>query len=240
MNRLAESLVLILLSAAATGIMSIQASRSVQANVDSAPVDAVATVGSETINAAEFQAQLLVVRSNLAYMHAQIAEHSQNSAFLQAFIDLIDAHGVANVAFASLIEDRAIYLLAIERGFAPSEVVVTATIQHDKSLVSNGSVKLSEADNAYIDNVGRENYWTTMFPMIVKRQLATQALFESVTNNATTSSGQTAAWQLVEKHAVDTVSVTVLDPLVISPASARGAISYVNDYWAFRARWSSP
>jgi hypothetical protein len=226
---------LILFSALALGIMSTQASDATIAGRARASdvANPVAQIGSETVTTDDFAAQVTSVQSNLSYMRGEIAAGNPSSAFLQAFIDIITTHGIKNVAFAGLIEDHALYEQAVARGFNPSDAVVNAKVAQDKALAARA---IDSANAAYIASVGEQKFWTTMYPAMVRRSLATQALWQSRTSGKATDADRVTTWQQVQQQAVASTEVRVLDASAIAPASTDSAMAYLQDYWQFSAQ----
>lgn len=226
---------LILISALAIGIMSTRMpNQSVAASRladDGTP--AVVLIGNEPVSADDFKQNVDAVNSNLGYMQGEIASGSQSSAFLQAFIDLIHADGVENAALGSMIENQALYDLAVTRGFAPSDDMVQAKVAQDKKLASQS---IDPAAAAYIASVGEDRFWNTLYPASVRRDMATQALWQETVKGKPTTAEQVAAWNDVQQQALDATNVTVLDAKAIAPASTEAAIDYLHDYWAFSAQ----
>ena len=234
--------IVILSSALATGVMSTQASGSDQPAADRAKSGGVALVSrsttspvrvdSQVITEADFREQVQIVQSNVAFMHEEIAAKSLNAAYLQKFITIINAHGVANVALASLIENRSVYLLAVARGYQPSQAEVTARVEEDRGLAASG--KAPAETKAFITAVGEQYYWATLDPEVVRRALAIQAFHASVIQNSPDMDGQVAAWQKIEQQAVAATRIEVLDSDAIAPATPDAALAYLRAYWAFQ------
>jgi len=220
----------LLFSAIAIGVMSTQSS-DVSLTSSGRASDAakpVAQIGSEMVTADDFAEQVSVVQSNLSYMRGEIAAGNPSSAFLQAFIDIITAHGIKNVAFAGLIQDQALYERAVARGFNPSDAVVNAKVAQDKALAARA---IDSANAAYIASVGEQKFWTTIYPAMVRRSLATQALWQSRTSGKATDADRVTTWQQVQQQAVASIKVRVLNASAIAPASTDSAIAYLHDYW---------
>ena len=221
---------LILFSALALGIMSTQASDASIADRAGASgvANPIAQIGSEAVTAADFNEHVGIVKSNLSYMRGEIAAGNPSSAYLQAFIDVITVHGIENVAFAGMIENQALYEMAVARGYAPSDAEVNAKVEQDKALAARA---IDPATAAYIASVGEQRFWSTMYPATVRRDLATQALWQSVTTGETTVADRATTWQQVEQQAVASTKVRVLNASAIAPASTDSAIAYLNAYW---------
>lgn len=225
----------ILISVLAIGITSTQATASntgaTRLAADGTP--AVVLIGDEPVSADDFKQNVAAVNANISQMQGQITSGSQSSVPYQAFIDLIHAHGVENVAFGSMIESQALYDLAVTRGFAPSDDAVNARVAHDKALAAQS---IDPAAAAYIASVGADRFWNTLYPASVRRQLATQALWQNTVQDKPTTAEQVAAWTQVQQQALDATNVTVLDAKAIAPASTNAAVEYLRDYWRFTAQ----
>jgi hypothetical protein len=225
----------ILISTLAIGIMSTQmpdqSSAAARLAADGTP--AVVLIGNEPVSADDFKQNVGAVNANLNQMQVQIASGSQSSALLQSFIDLIHAHGIENVALGSMIEKQALYDLAVTRGFAPSDDVVQAKVAQDKQSASQS---IDPAAAAYIASVGEDRFWNTLYPASVRREMATQALWQDTVKGKPTTAEAYAAWNDVQQQALDATNVTILDAKAIAPASTAAAVAYLHDYWAFSAR----
>jgi hypothetical protein len=222
----------ILISALAIGITSTQATDSssgtARATADGTP--AVAIIADEAVSANEFKQQIGIVNSNINYMQGQIDVGSQSSAFLRGFIDLIHAHGVENVALGGMIENQALYQMAVTRGFVPTDDAVQAKVAQDKQLASQG---IDPGTAAYIASVGEDRFWNTLYPETVRRDIATEALWKDTIKGKTTSADAYAAWNDVEQRALDATPVSILDAKAIAPATTAAALDYLHDYWQF-------
>jgi hypothetical protein len=225
-------ILLILISALAIGITSTQATDpnvgATRLAADGTP--AVVLIGDEPMSADDFKQNVGAVNSNLSQLQGQIASGSQNSASLQSIIDMINTHGVENVALADMIENQALYDLAVARGFGPSDDVVQAKVAQDKALASKG---IDPTTAAYIASVGEDRFWTTLYPATVRRNLATQALLQDTIKGKASSDEANTAWNQVQQQALDATHVTVLNPDAIAPASMSAAIDYLHAYWQF-------
>lgn len=234
LSRLATLVLLVLLSAVATGIMATQASDPNSAQSDPAGGTPVARIGDETITTTDLRQEAQIVQANVAYMQGEIANKNPSAAYLQDFVDIITTHGKENVAFAVLIQDRALYQLAVQRGFEPSDAQVKARVEQQQKLYAQG--KVTETDKAIITSAGEDYFWSTLYPMIARRQLATQALWQSVTGNVTNASEQALAWLQIEQQAIEAAPVTVIDPTAIAPASKSAAMIYLKAYWTLQVQ----
>lgn len=242
-SRLLVLVVMVLISMLAIGAMSSQASdpdsvardqgKSVGEARVSAPMSSVAKVGTIAITDADFEEGMKVVSSDLDYMQAQIAAGNPNSEFLQQFVELINAHDTASVALAALIEDRSVYLLAVQRGYQPSTTQVKVKTEQDRNLVNTQGTPPQL--QAYINVVGEEYYWSTLYPQIAERTLASQALYASVTKDHPDAEAASAAWLQVKKEAVAEASVTIVSSSAIAPATRDSAMNYLNAYWDLRS-----
>jgi hypothetical protein len=234
-NRLAPLFVLVLLSSVATAIVSASASNGQPTSIDPATAMPVVRIGNETVSAAEYQEKVREVQSNLTYMRGVAASGDPSAAYMRRFLDLINRYGPENVAFAGLIEDRAVYQLAVERGFAPSNDYLSIRIEADRKLITDETVTIPATTRAYIDEVGADYYWTVLFPDIERRQITTQAFWKSITLGATYVAEATAVWTPMQRQAVEQAPVEVLNPAAIAPATKEMAVDYLNAYWALPA-----
>jgi len=225
----------ILISALAIGITSTQMPDHIAAAsrmaADGTP--AVVLIGDEPVSADDFKQYVGDVNANLNQMQGQIASGSQSSAQIQSLIDLIHVHGAENVALGSMIENQALYDLAVTRGFAPSDDVVNAKVAQDKALAAQS---IDPAAAAYIASVGEDRFWNTLYPASVRRQMATQALWQDTVEGKPTNADQVAAWNEVQQQALDATHVTILDAKAIAPASTAAAIDFLHAYWQLTAQ----
>jgi hypothetical protein len=225
----------VLISVLAIGITSTQMpDQSVAASRladDGTP--AVLLIGDEPVSADDFKQNVGAVNANISQMQGQIASGSQSSALLQSFIDLMHAHGVENVALGGMIENQALYNLALTRGFAPSDDDVNAKVAQDKALAAQS---IDPAAAAYIASVGADRFWNTLYPESVRRDMATQALWQDTINGKPTTAEQVAAWNNVQQQALDATNVTVLDAKALAPATTAAAIDYLHAFWQFSAK----
>lgn len=228
-------MLLILISALALGITSTQATNPnlERARLAADGTPAVLVIGNEPVSADDFKQNVGAVNANLAQMQGKIASSSPDSANLKSFIAMINAHGVQNVALAGLIENQALYDLAVRRGFVPSDEMVNTQVAQDKALAAQS---IDPAAAAYIASVGADRFWNTLYPASVRRQMATQELWQDTVKDKPTSAEAYAAWNDVQQQALDATRVTVLDADAIAPATTSGAIDYLHDYWQFTAR----
>jgi hypothetical protein len=225
-------ILLILISALALGITSTQATDPTHETTrladDGTP--AVVVIGNEPMSADNFKLNVGAVIANLNQLQGQIASGSQNSASMQSIIDMITAHGIENVALADMIENEALYDLAVTRGFAPSDEMVQNKVAQDKATASQN---IDPGTAAYITSVGEDRFWTTIYPSTVRHNLATQALWQDTIKGKNSTAEADAAWNRVQQQALAATSVTVLDPSAIAPASKSAAIDYLHAYWQF-------
>ncbi|HVX31318.1 MAG TPA: hypothetical protein VHA53_12635, partial [Nitrolancea sp.] len=127
----------------------------------------------------------------------------------------------------------ALYDLAVARGFAPSDDMVQAKVAEDKAMAAQS---IDPAAAAYIASVGEDRFWNTVYPDSVRRQMATQALWQDTVFGKPTNAAQVKAWTDVEQQAVDATHITVLNADAIAPASTEAAMDYLHDYWQFSAQ----
>lgn len=191
---------------------------------------AVVLIGNQAVSADEFKQNVGAVNANLVQMQGEIANGSQNSALYQAVIDLIHAHGAENVALGGMIQDEALYDLAVTRGFAPTDDVVQAQVAKDKAQAAQS---IDPAAAAYIASVGADRFWNTLYPESVRRQMATQALWQNTIKGKPSTAEAYAAWNVVQQQALDATPITILDARDIAPATTAAAIDYLHAYWQF-------
>lgn len=222
---------LVLLSAVAIGVTSTQATNlnDGRGSVTGGVGDTVALVDGQPIGTADFVEQVAIVNSNLSYMQGQIAAGSLQSSYLRQFIAIITSDGVTNVAFGSLIENEALYEMATARGYSPSDTDVNGEVAKVKSLVDSG--KAPVAFQSAIAAVGAQSFWMEIYPNIVRRTLAIDALQMQVVSSNTDSPVSPTSWLNVQKQAVAFARIVVLNPAAIAPATRASALAYLQDYW---------
>lgn len=188
----------------------------------------VVKIGQQIVTLDDFQEQVRVVETNLEYMKGEINTSSPNSTYLQAFVQLIEQTGVRNVALGSLIQDRALYERALANGFNATDQEITDQLKRDRDLVQN--TPEGERVAAYIKAVGQDRYWSELYPATLRREIAIQKMWNAAVTGIPDQGGREAKWNDVQKQAISSVSIDVLTPDPIVPATVSDALAYLNEY----------
>ncbi len=188
----------------------------------------VVRIGQQVVMLDDFQAQVRVVETNLEYMKGQFNTGSPDSAYLEAFVQLIERAGIPNVALGSLIQDRALYERALANGFNATDQEVTAQLERDRNLVQNTPEGARVA--AYIKAVGEDRYWSDLYPATLRREIAIQKMWNATVTGIADQGSREAKWNDVQKQAISSVSIEVLAPDAIAPATVNDALAYLDNF----------
>ncbi len=189
-----------------------------QASEDAAGV---VRIGRQVVTLDDFQERVRAVETNLEYMKGEVDKGSYNSNYMHAFVQLIEQTGVQNVALGSLLQDRALYEHALAKGFAATEQEVAARAEQIRDHIRN--TPDGARVRASIDAIGEDRYWSELYPAIARREIAIQKMWTNRENRV-------AVWADVEKQALDSVSIDVLDADAIAPATVSNALAYLDGY----------
>jgi hypothetical protein len=181
----------------------------------------VVRIGQQVVTRDDFREGVRIVETNLEYMKGEVAKGSYNSNYMQAFVQLIEQTGIQNVALGALIQDRALYEHALAKGFAATEQEITARAEQIRDHIRNTPDGAQVA--ASIDAIGEDGYWSELYPAIARREIAIQKMWTNRENRV-------AVWADVEKQALDSVSIEVLDAESIAPATVSNALAYLDKY----------
>lgn len=193
----------------------------------------IARVDASSITQADFQEEVATVPQGLQSMNAMASTGSPSStgvskSYLKSFISLRERYGAQNVALAALIENRAVYELAVARGYEATNQEVAARVARDKSWVQSGKVK---GIQSYINVIGPKVYWSTIYPALIRRSLTTDAFQEAVAPAQGSISQASAAWKKVQLQAVQQAKITLVDPSAVAPATVSSALQYLQAYY---------
>lgn len=196
----------------------------------------VAKVGDQTITLGDLRASEETVRSQQSPnggVPSRVIQQMPPSYRHQMEIrnDLIKQAGVPNVALAGLISDDATYQYALEQGCAATPQSVNARVAQDKGLASKAHDPLPAAYGP--------DYWTKIYPEVIRRLLAENRLRAALTASSIPSIWSTAsatppatAWNSLTQRVIQHAHVTVQDPTAIAPATVSGALKYLRNYYA--------
>lgn len=191
----------------------------------------VVRIGRQVVTLDDFREGVRIVETNLEYMKGEISKGSFDSSFLQAFVQLIERTGVQTVALGSLIQDRALYERARAKGFGATDQEVTARLEQDRDLVRVTPEGARVA--ASIEAVGQDRYWSELYPAMLRREIAIQKMWEATVTGIADRGSRDAKWTDVQKQAISSVSIEVLAPDAIAPATVSNALAYLDKYRHF-------
>lgn len=206
------------------------ASEKAQASEDT---PGVVRIGQQVVTLDDFREGVRIVETNLEYMKGEISKGSFDSSFLQEFVQLIERTGVQTVALGSLIQDRALYERAVANGFSAADQEVTARLERDGELFRDppiGAQTTAYQATAYIEAVGEDRYWSELYPAMLRREMAIHNMWTATMADFADQGSRKTVWADVQKQAIGSVSIEVLAPDAIAPATVKDALAYLNDY----------
>jgi hypothetical protein len=181
-------------------------------------------VNEEEISDARVRERIASVNSNLDYMKEEIAKGSPFAARLSGLSGLINQFGVQTVGVAALIEESSLYQEAVAKGYRVADGTVAARVKRDRDLAEQG---LNPGVLAYVDVVGKDRYWTELYPEIIRRTLTIENMRTAITRDLVDPREQQARWDQTRNDLISAAVVTILDSDLARTVSADAAKAYL-------------
>lgn len=191
----------------------------------------IASIGSDDVTSREFLEKVAVVESNLAFMRSQQQQEVPGTDFMAKRIELIEQAGVETVALAGLFEEHALYQRAVNEGYAASADEVAARVSADRDAIQHGA---APEIMGYVDIVGEEAYWSTIYPAVMEREMAIQNLWSAVVAGTDPAQAR-SAWNESQRQAVSVTKVDLVDPAAVGAATIDGALDYLDQIYSLPA-----
>ena len=194
--------------------------------------DVVATAGNSSISARELQEAVM----HLQHMK-QMAERElqglgedmgQPADYLEARHNLVLKWGDDNVALAGLIHERIMYQKAVELGYDATEEELEEEKKWVRAAYERG--ELDEYTQEYIDSVGADRYWSSIYPVLLARSMAIEKLYEGLAKEVGTRyyDGEPPLRYTFEEAVLAEANITVLESEEHS-ATLDGVVGFMED-----------
>ncbi len=193
----------------------------------------VVRIGQQVVTLDDFREGVRIVETNLEYMKGEISKGSFDSSFLQEFVQLIERTGIQTVALGSLIQDRALYERAVANGFSATDQEVTTRLERDRELFRDppiGAETTAYQATAYIKAAGEDRYWSELYPAKLRREMAIHNMWTATMADFADQGSRESAWAGVERRAIHSVSIDVLNADAIAPATVPNALAYLEKH----------
>lgn len=183
-------------------------------------------VNEEEISDARVRERIASVNSNLDYMKEEVAKGSPLAARLSELSGLINRFGVETVGVAALVEESALFREAVSKGYEVADGTVAARVKRDRDLAEQG---LNPGVLAYIDVVGKDRYWTDLYPAIIRRTLTIENMRAAVTRGLVDPREQQTRWDQTRSDLVSAAVVTIIDPQLAQTVDVNAAKAYLSE-----------
>lgn len=181
------------------------------------------TVGNDPVMLHDFREAVAIATGNIQFMESEIEKHADGAAPVKARLELIQQAGIEAVAMASLIEDHALYHAAQISGITIAAEDVANEIATTRAAVESGSAPQLQA---YIDVIGEEQYWSSVYPPLVERNLAIQQLWSNTVAGMERAEAS-RTWNAFKQGAARAAAISIDDPAAIAPATLESAMDYL-------------
>ncbi|MXZ90447.1 MAG: hypothetical protein F4W95_10520 [Chloroflexi bacterium] len=194
--------------------------------------DVVATAGNSSISARELQEAVM----HLQHMK-QMAERElqglgedmgQPTDYLESRHNLVLKWGDDNAALAGLIHERIMYQKAVELGYDATEEELAENIEWARESYERG--QWDSYNQGYVESVGEEHYWESIYPVLLARSMAIQKLYEGLAKEVGTRyyDGESPLRYTFEEAVLAEADITVLESEEHS-ATLDGIVGFMED-----------
>lgn len=183
----------------------------------------VLTVGNDPVMLHDFREAVAIATGNIQFMDSEIEKHGDAAAPVKARLELIQQTGVEAVAMASLIEDLGLYQAAQSSGIIVATEEVANDVATTRAAVESGSAPQLKA---YIDVIGEERYWSSVYPPLVERNRAIQQLWSNTVAGMEPAEAR-RTWNAFKQGTVRAAAISIEDPASVAPATLESAMDYL-------------
>ena len=159
-------------------------------------------------------------------MKEEIAKGSAFAPRLTEFATLINKFGVETVGVAGLVEESALFREAIAKGYEVGDATVAARVKRDRDLAEQG---LNPGVLAYVDVVGKDRYWTDLYPAMIRRTLTIENMRAAMIRDLVDPREQQSRWDQTRNDLVSAAVVTIIDPQLAQAVNTNAAKAYLSE-----------
>lgn len=152
----------------------------------------------------------------------------QPTDYLESRHNLVLKWGDDNAALAGLIHERIMYQKAVELGYDATEEELAENIEWARESYERG--QWDSYNQGYVESVGEEHYWESIYPVLLARSMAIQKLYEGLAKEVGTRyyDGEPPLRYTFEEAVLAEADITVLESEEHS-ATLDGIVGFMED-----------